>query len=255
MLVATVLYNLLFFSLGWRMPAIDTHLQHQDISSELLTNFTLFSEYSAAATCEANFNSQGSKVVCDPGVCPVLDQTDTTVIAGFVGCNPGNVTGFLAVDRTNALIVLSFRGTRTLGNWITDFEWGQVPICGICPGCQVHHGYYYAWGNFSQHIMPSVNQLASQYPDYSIVFTGHSFGGALATLGAVFQEIPGKLINLYSTTSPEYWITSGNGMPVNTSDIQEIVGIDNKSGNLGTTGLNLADHNWYIGNMSGCATN
>ncbi|QKX57418.1 uncharacterized protein TRUGW13939_04530 [Talaromyces rugulosus] len=306
MLTSTVvIFCFLVPSLGWTMPAADIHLERRDVPPETLTWLTLFSEYSAAATCAANFNSQGSKVVCDPGVCPILEQIDTTVITGFMGHNPGNTTGFLAVDKTNELIVLSFRGSRTQGNWVTDFEYGQVPIYGICPGCYVHHGYYYAWGNFSQYIMPSINQLAAQYPRYHIIFTGHSFGGALATLGAVLEGTANRPISLYtfgcpqvgnhtfaqfitgntagngyrvthsddpvprafstspevnktwqySTTSPEFWITSGNDMPVTTSDIQVIWGIDNKNGNLGTTGLDLAAHNWYIGNMSGCSTN
>ncbi|KAL4766771.1 Alpha/Beta hydrolase protein [Aspergillus nidulans var. acristatus] len=306
MLAATIVfYSLLFPSLGWTMLTADTYLECQDIPVEILTWSTLFSEYSAAATCAANFNSQGSKVICDPGVCPSLEQIDTTIITGFMGHNPGNVTGFLAVDKTNDLIVLSFRGSRTLGNWITDSEYEQVPINGICPGCYVHHGYYYAWGNFSQYIMLSINQVAAQYPHYRIIFTGHSFGGALATLGAVLEGTANRPISLYtfgcpqlgnynfaefvtgstvgngyrvthsddpvprifsttaninktwqySTTSPEFWITSGNDVPVTASDIQVIWGIDNKNGNLGTTGLDLAAHNWYIGNMSGCSTN
>jgi hypothetical protein len=54
-----------------------------DVSAETLANFTLFSEYSAAATCEANFDSQWKRVMCNPGVCPTLEQTDTTIITGF----------------------------------------------------------------------------------------------------------------------------------------------------------------------------
>ena len=44
--------------------------------------------------------------------------------------------------------------------------------------------------------MPSIDQLTAQYPGYHIVFTGHSFGGALATLGAVLEETANRPINL-----------------------------------------------------------
>ncbi|GIJ83131.1 hypothetical protein Asppvi_001650 [Aspergillus pseudoviridinutans] len=53
--------------------------------------------------------------------------------------------------------------------------------------------------------------------------------------------------------SPEYWITSGDGVPVTIKDIQYIEGIDNTTGNLGTKDRDCAAHNWYFGNMTGCA--
>jgi hypothetical protein len=107
MLAATIVfYSLLFPSLGWTMLTADTYLECQgqfnniihlliftfypDIPVEILTWSTLFSEYSAAATCAANFNSQGSKVICDPGVCPSLEQIDTTIITGFMGYDHNN---------------------------------------------------------------------------------------------------------------------------------------------------------------------
>lgn len=57
----------------------------------------------------------------------------------------------------------------------------------------------------------------------------------------------------YSQISPEYWITSGDGEPVTTSDIQVIEGVDNTDGNLGTKGSKLSAHGWYLGNMTVCA--
>jgi triacylglycerol lipase len=49
--------------------------------------------------------------------------------------------------------------------------------------------------------MPSINQLAAQYPHYSIIFTGHSFGGALATLGAVLEGTANRPISLVSVST------------------------------------------------------
>lgn len=115
--------------------------------------------------------------------------------------HPGSTTGFLAVDRTNKLIVLSFRGTHTPGNVVTDLEYQQVPIHELCPNCQVHRGFYYAWGNFSDFIMPWISHVTSKYPEFDIVFTGHSLGGALATIGAVLEGSAGRLIGLVSVGS------------------------------------------------------
>ncbi|KAJ5612261.1 hypothetical protein N7510_005455, partial [Penicillium lagena] len=297
--MSTVIYGILLPSLGFARMAAHADLGCRDVSAEVLMQLILFSEYCAAATCAGNFNSKGTRVVCDPGVCPTLEQTETIIITGFKELNPGDTTGFLALDTTNKLIVLSFRGTRTLENIITDSEYQQVPIYEICPDCQVHRGFYYAWINFSQFIMPYIDRIATEHPDYNIIFTGHSLGGALATFGAVLEGSTNRPIGLYtfgcpqlgnysfsefvgrqtsdtgyrvthtddpvprilsttakvnktwqySTTSPEYWITSPNGAPVTISDILVIAGIDNKRGNLGQTAFDLAAHNWYIGNM------
>lgn len=49
--------------------------------------------------------------------------------------------------------------------------------------------------------MQPINQLAAIYPSYQIVFTGHSFGGALATLGAALEGgNPSRPIDLVSTS-------------------------------------------------------
>ena len=47
------------------------------------------------------------------------------------------------------------------------------------------------------------------YPDYAVVFTGHSLGGALANLFAINfrQKYPGKEVKLYTFGQPRV----GNG--------------------------------------------
>lgn len=52
--------------------------------------------------------------------------------------------------------------------------------------------------------METVEKLHSEYPDYSIVTTGHSMGAALATLAGanLRQKIPEKVIDVYSLGSP-----------------------------------------------------
>ncbi|CAG8217398.1 unnamed protein product [Penicillium nalgiovense] len=276
----------------------------------LLSSMELFSEYTAAATCSMNFNSPGgTKVVCEPKVCPMLENMETTVLMGFTNLNPGNTTGYLAVDNTNHLLILSFRGSRTAGNRKADGQYQQRDIPWICQGCQVHSGFYNSWTNNSEYIVAAVNMYADVYRDYPIVFTGHSLGGAIATLGAVLEDwgrditlftygcpelgnydfanyitntfgtqgtkgfgvrvthtndpIPKVLSNdkniskdwQYSTTSPEFWITSKNHVPVTEDDIKVIYGIDNKSGNLGTNTSDPFAHNWYFGDMAGCRGN
>ena len=59
-----------------------------DISGSLLDEFTLFSQYSAAANCRANHNGSTPQcgadvqlpVYCDPGKCPDLEVADTVIV-------------------------------------------------------------------------------------------------------------------------------------------------------------------------------
>lgn len=41
-----------------------------------------------------------------------------------------------------------------------------------------------------------VDDAVSQYPDYKLVFTGHSLGGALATIAAMVLRDAGHTIDL-----------------------------------------------------------
>jgi hypothetical protein len=75
-------------------------------------------------------------------------------------------------------------------------EYQQLPVYALCPNCQVHRGFYDAWGNFTKFIMPWISHVTAKYPKYDIVFTGHSLDGALATIGAVLEGSADKLIGL-----------------------------------------------------------
>ena len=67
----------------------------------------------------------------------------------------------------------------------------------------------------------------------------------------IVPKLPPKLFG-FSHASPEYWITSGNGVTVTTSDIQVIQGIDSTDGNDGTLLDSTSAHGWYIIGISEC---
>lgn len=53
----------------------------------------------------------------------------------------------------------------------------------MCDGCQVHSGFHGAWNAMADDAMSAVQTLLAEHPTYSVTFTGHSLGAALATLG------------------------------------------------------------------------
>ena len=93
------------------------------------------------------------------------------------------MTGFVAVDSNRKLVVVSFRGSVSVRNWLTNFNIPQVPT-DICDGCLVHQGWWSAWYEARAGVLGSITGICDYYPGYQLVITGHSAGGAIATLAA-----------------------------------------------------------------------
>jgi alpha-beta hydrolase superfamily lysophospholipase len=51
-----------------------------------------------------------------------------------------------------------------------------------CSECQVHAGFLLAAQNVETTIATSVEKQVEAYPDYQLLVTGHSMGGAVAML-------------------------------------------------------------------------
>lgn len=54
-----------------------------DVSSSLLNNLDLFAQYSAAAYCDENLNSTGTKLTCSVGNCPLVEAASTQSLDEF----------------------------------------------------------------------------------------------------------------------------------------------------------------------------
>ncbi|KAL3476457.1 Alpha/Beta hydrolase protein [Aspergillus californicus] len=186
--------------LGIAAPA---PLARRDVSAEVLQQLTLFAEYAAASYCTPNIESPGNKVTCATGNCPTVQAAETVTLAEFYEEEDfGDVAGFLAADTTNELIVLSFRGSRTLDTWIANLDFGLEAVDDLCTGCEVHGGFWKSWEVVADSIASGIESALTTYPGYTVVFTGHSFGAALATLGAAELRKAGYTIELYPYASP-----------------------------------------------------
>lgn len=84
-----------------------------------INDFRLFAQYSAAAFCN-DANAPGQKVACAKDFCPLVEAQNTSTIASFSG-SITDIRGFTAVDHTKRAIVVSFRGSVSVRNWIVEY--------------------------------------------------------------------------------------------------------------------------------------
>lgn len=77
-----------------------------------------------------------------------------------------------------------------------------VPI-DLCPGCFSAAGYYTAWAEVRDDILHAVESTHAKYPDHNVVVTGHSLGGAIASIAVGFLRQQGHIVDLVrSFTKP-----------------------------------------------------
>jgi hypothetical protein len=181
----------------------------------IINTFPLFMQYSAVSYCD--FVNEGVKALncgrkCDGDVREtVVDVTAydrKTTAAAFVGYHP-----------RKKLIVAAFRGTASVQSAIYDLKFWQSEAdwqskwpafvrqsnARLPSGLKVHAGFEASYVPIRSTIQSSVVKLAKQFPDYQIVFTGHSLGGAMAQMAAVdYHDVNGNAdrISLYTYGAP-----------------------------------------------------
>lgn len=153
------------------------------ISVELFETFQLMAQYTAASYCSSNSDTTAALVTCPPKVCPLVEEAGAKTVTEFKDTTEADVTGFVAVDEKNGLIVVSFRGSRSHANWQQNHKIKRVPT-DLCPKCRAHQGFWNAWLEIRDRIRDQVLHLRAGYPDFRLAIMGHSFGGAIATLAA-----------------------------------------------------------------------
>jgi hypothetical protein len=111
----------------------------------------------------------------------------------------------VSTDATNKLIVISFRGSKSIDNWAANLDF-QMEDVSFCSGCRTHSGFLEAWNEVQEGVINAVKDAQTQSPDYKVVATGHSLGGAMATVAAAALRSIDISVDLYTYGAPK----SGN---------------------------------------------
>jgi alpha-beta hydrolase superfamily lysophospholipase len=96
------------------------------------------------------------------------------------------------------------RGSVSVRNWVTDFKYDQRDCSDLVPGGQCERGFWDYWYDSKPELMKGLSAAQAEHPDYEIILTGHSLGGAAAVIGAVDLRKSGMNLTLVCFQMPRY---------------------------------------------------
>ncbi|KAK5106151.1 hypothetical protein LTS08_000268 [Lithohypha guttulata] len=104
---------------------------------------------------------------------------------------------FVAIDLEAKAIVLTCRGTLGFEDLLTDMACDYTDIYWQGQPYKVHRGIRESARRLmdssnGNHIMATLKQYLEEYPEFGLVFVGHSLGGAVAAVLAIMLSEPTK---------------------------------------------------------------
>jgi len=156
--------------------------------------------YSYAAYCPSSAIESWNCYFC------TYNSTDTrgfVVVSTFSDSLTG---GFGFVGYVGTTVVVSFRGSVDIENWILNIDVVQTSYPGVS-GAYVHDGFWTDYSALQSQVRSGVATAVSRSRATSIVVTGHSLGASLATLAAldlhsISSSLNNAAISVYNYGSP-----------------------------------------------------
>ncbi|KAI8323419.1 alpha/beta-hydrolase [Martensiomyces pterosporus] len=116
--------------------------------------------------------------------CTTSDNLKDTVLDYFFNNKEGPSYGYVGHNDRSKEIIVAFRGTTTISDFVADAKFGLTDWKGARNGAKVHTGFNKSYRSVGEPIKGMVLALLTTYRDYKVVFVGHSLGGAQASLAA-----------------------------------------------------------------------
>jgi len=102
--------------------------------------------------------------------------------------------GFVAQNNKSQNVFVTFRGTQTPDDWLSNFAINQTAH----PWGPVEEGFAKLYAQCSSAVLDAVQRAGAP----KVIATGHSLGGALSTLAAADLAIKQVPVQLYNFASP-----------------------------------------------------
>ncbi|TDL27132.1 alpha/beta-hydrolase [Rickenella mellea] len=164
------------------------------ISQSLFDDFVRYTKYSSAAYQLFCPRPLGQKLV--------LQFNDIIT----------DTQGFIARDDTRKELVVAVRGSSDPVDFLTDVMMILAPYTspGVPPpppptdDIRTHLGFLTAYNAVAPLILKALKTQHELYPDYTLISTGHSLGGAIASLGGVSMKcnFPEANVRLFTFGQP-----------------------------------------------------
>ena len=145
-------------------------------------------------------------------VCPLCTQVGLAVAVSLAANAALGVQAFVLQPAATTMFgaAVSFRGTvisdSDWANSLVDFAFRLVPYAG-CRGCRVHEGFLAAYTALAPAVLVGVQSAlplsaAGAMSEKPLLVTGHSLGGAMATIAAFELALLGYNVRLITFGSP-----------------------------------------------------
>ncbi|TDL16356.1 alpha/beta-hydrolase [Rickenella mellea] len=193
------------------LGAIGSPVEKRSVPQTLLDEFTRYAKYASSAYQPLCPHPLGNTLVNQ------INQQST------------NTQLFIARDDTRREIVVSFRGSLQPADFLlTDLDIILIPfqtagVTADTTGALAHQGWLNAYNSVASQILSTVTDQLASHPSYTLVSTGHSLGGALASIGAVSlkQNFPSSFVRMFTYGQPR---TGNQGYA---DLVEQIVGVPN----------------------------
>ncbi|PPQ63693.1 hypothetical protein CVT24_004578 [Panaeolus cyanescens] len=179
----------LLLSTAWgaaAAPALES--RQSGISQSVYDNLVRYTKYSSAVY---------------QWICP--RPLGNTLVDQFA---KAGTDGLIARDDSRKEIVVVFRGTSELADIVVDINLlfktlSSTGLTGI-KNEKVHSGFQFAYNVVADTVLKTVRSESAKYPSYRIVVTGHSLGGAVASIAAlsIKAALPSVPLQLYTFGQP-----------------------------------------------------
>lgn len=143
------------------------------------------------------------------------DPVDGPITSDPGGAHP--LVHFVSIDHDFKAVVLTCRGTLGIQDVLTDMICDYDDLVWHGATYKVHRGILASARRLTSgpgsRVFATLKHAMDEYPDYGLVMTGHSLGGAVAAVLGILISEPSSVATsgaLFATTTPQKLLTSAS---------------------------------------------